>query len=191
MSWTRAASRISSTCEYSQAQTPRETLGERRHALRVAVRVRITQVDEVGELEDRALRLLAHARAVANREQHDRHGHAEEHERPRLRLRGDRSERAENEQSRLVRQQAAMQRPPASERVPAHLKGHDHVDERAVDEVLRDRGEPDGPWLADDLRAGTRHEQEYRRGRSGREHRRRRVEAAVVPALTNPRSEAR
>src|SRR5437588_558970 len=66
-----------------QAKTSCESLRERRDPLGVAVRVRVTQIDQVGELEDRGLRLFPYARAIAEREQDNRHRHAEEEERPR------------------------------------------------------------------------------------------------------------
>jgi hypothetical protein len=60
---------------------PREAFGERGDALRVAVRVRVAQVDEVGELEDRGARLLPDARGLAQRQEHRAHRHGEEDER--------------------------------------------------------------------------------------------------------------
>src|SRR4029077_5940565 len=94
----------------------------------------------------------------------------EEGEGPRLRLRGDRGERAQYEERRLVRHQTAMQRPPSSEWIAPHLKRNHDVDERAVDEILRDRGDRDRPWLAHHLRAGTRDEKERCRRGARREH---------------------
>src|SRR5207249_69588 len=130
-----------------EAKPPCEPLGEGRHALRVTVGVWVAQVDEIGELEDRGLRLLANPSAVANREQDDPHRHAEEDEGPRLGLRGDRGERTENQERRLVRQQSAVQGPPAGQRIASHLKRDNYIDERAADHVLHDRGDADRPRL--------------------------------------------
>src|SRR5207237_9544595 len=129
---------------------------------------------------------LGGPRAGWDGEQGDGRGHAEEDERPRLRLGRDPRERSENEERRLVWQQAAMQRPPATEWVAPHLKSYDEVNEGAVHEVLGDRRDRDGPRLAYDLGAGTRDEEERRRRGTGGEHGCGRVEAPVVPALTYP-----
>src|SRR5438034_2899508 len=52
-----------------QPHPPRESLRERRNTLRVTVGVGIAEVDEIGQLQDRALGLFPDVRAVANREQ--------------------------------------------------------------------------------------------------------------------------
>src|SRR5205807_4511884 len=101
-----------------------------------------------------------YARAIAEREQDSRYRHAEEEERPRLRLCGDCRERPKDEQRCLVRQQVAVQGPPTGQGIPPHLIRNEEVDKRDVDEVLRDRGDPDRPWLASDLSAGTCKEDE-------------------------------
>src|SRR5207247_1059455 len=146
-----------------QPHPPRESLREPRNTLRVTVGVGIAEVDEIGQLQDRALGLFSHVRAVANREQDYRHGHTEKDERPRLRLRRDRGERAEYEQRHLVRHQPAVKGPPTADGIAPDLERDDEVDESAVHEILRDCRDPDRPRLARDLRAGAGDEEERRR----------------------------
>ena len=122
----------------------------------MAVCIRIAQVDEIGELEDRGLRLFPHASAVANGEQDDRHRYSEQNEGPRLGLCRDRGERAENEKGRFVWQEASVQAPPSAEGISPDLKRDDDIDERAVHEVLRDRRQPDRPRLTHHLAARMR-----------------------------------
>src|SRR5919201_6428287 len=107
--------------------------------------VRVAEVDEVRELEDRRLCLLSDSRAVPQREEDDGHWHREERKRPGLRLRGDRPERAEQKERGLVWEQPPMQPPPSRERVAPDLERDDEVDERGVHGVLGDRREEDGP----------------------------------------------
>ena len=104
-----------------QLEPLREALRERGDALGVTVRVGVAKVDEIRELEDRGARLLTHAGAVAERDEHRHHRDREQHEREGLPVRGHGGDRTEEVEAGHLREVAAVQRPPRRERATLHL----------------------------------------------------------------------